>query len=119
MLSEARRPPKGLRSSGRKLWRAVVTDYDLDTHETEVLKQAARTADLLDDLQAVLDRDGPMADSSQGIRAHPAATEARQQRLVLARLIAALGLPAGLEDDGRDLPSQGGARGVYRLKAVP
>jgi hypothetical protein len=117
MGTEAPKPPKGLRSSGRKLWTSVVRDYDLDEHETSVLLQAARTADLLDDLQAVLDRDGVMADSSQGIRAHPAATEARQQRIVLARLVAALGLPAGLEDDGRNLPTQGGARGAYRPRS--
>jgi hypothetical protein len=93
------RPPDGLQTSGRRLWRSIMADYELEQHERELLRQACRTADLLDDLQAVLDRDGPMADSSQGIRAHPAATEARQQRIVLARLLAALQVPAGLEDE--------------------
>jgi hypothetical protein len=103
---------------GRRLWRAIVAGFDLDEHETELLRQACRTVDLLDAFQAVLDRDGPMADSSQGIRAHPAATEARQQRIVLARLLAALGMPAGVEEDGRNRPTQGKPRGVYGLRAV-
>jgi hypothetical protein len=74
-----------------------------------------RTADLLDRLQTVLDDEGPMATSSQGVRVHPAATELRQQRVTFARLLAALGVPSGAE--GEEKP-RGGARGVYELKAV-
>jgi hypothetical protein len=67
MSTETPKPPKGLRSSGRKLRRSVVRDFDLDEHEASVLLQAAKTADLLDDLQALFDRDGPMAE----IAGHP------------------------------------------------
>jgi hypothetical protein len=61
-------------------------------------------------LQAVLDTDGPISESSQGIRAHPAAVELRQQRIVLARLLAALNVQSGEQDE-----TARGARGVYSI----
>ena len=41
-------PPDGLKVSGRALWDAVLTDYELDEHEQTILREACRTADLLD-----------------------------------------------------------------------
>ena len=61
-------------------------------------------------LRALVDADGPMLDSSQGTRLHPAIGEIRAQQLTLARLLATLGVP-GLTDD--DLPASRGVRGVY------
>jgi hypothetical protein len=43
-------PPKGLDASGRRLWKSVVTDYDLDVHEQLLLVQACRCVDRLDRL---------------------------------------------------------------------
>src|ERR1700752_989592 len=91
--------PKGLRTSGRKLWNATVADFELSAHETGLLLQACRTADALDSLQAVLDAEGVMQESPQGRRAHSALQELRAQRITYARLIAALGLKTGVEDD--------------------
>ena len=110
------RPPNGLRTSGRTLWRAVVRDFELDEHEVVVLREACRTADSLDALQALLDEEGTMSSTSQGPRVHPALPELRQQRIALARLITALRIPAGVEDDGRTGPRA--LRGVYRLGGV-
>jgi hypothetical protein len=50
-----------------------------------LLVEAVRTVDLLDRLDTEVRRDGPTIDSPQGLRAHPAAVEARQQRIALAR----------------------------------
>ena len=110
------RPPNGLRLRGRALWRAVVREFELDEHETVVLREACRTADSLDALQALLDEEGPMSSTSQGPRVHPALPELRQQRIALARMIAVLRIPAGVEDDGRIGPRA--LRGVYRLGGV-
>jgi hypothetical protein len=41
-------------ASGRALWRAVLADYVLDEHETAILKEACRTADLCDRLEVLL-----------------------------------------------------------------
>jgi hypothetical protein len=109
------KPPSGLGRSGRRLWRAVAADYVLEQHETELLLQACRTADLLDRLQSVLDEEGPMSTSSQGVRVHPAAPELRQQRVTFARLLAALAVPSGAEDEASP---QGAPRGVYQLRSV-
>ncbi len=76
-----------------------------------------RTVDLLDRLDGLGRRDGPVIDNPQGQRAHPAAVEERQQRIALARLLAALRLPdgeAGDETRGRR-QRRVGARGVYGI----
>jgi len=110
--------PRGLRTPGKQLWASVVGDYDLDQHETALLVEACRTVDVLDQLDAAVRRDGPLVSSPQGQRAHPAAVEARQQRIALARLLAALRLPAGEDGDqqmGARPQRRVGARGVYGI----
>src|SRR4051795_10588840 len=99
MAQETLRPPTGLRRSGRALWRAVMRDYELDEHETTILREACRTADSLDALQALIDSEGLMASTSQGPRVHPALVEARQQRVTFARLLTALRIPTGETGD--------------------
>lgn len=114
MPQEAPKPPAGLRRSGRALWRAVLRDYELDEHEQTILRESCRTADSLDDLQALLEAEGLTSESSQGVRIHPALVELRQQRIAFARLLTALRIPAGEVNDGRG-QHRGGARGVYGL----
>lgn len=115
MAQNPPRPPTGLRKSGRALWRAVLEDFDLDEHERGMLTQAARIADLCDDLQRLLDAEGLMTTTSQGPRVHPAAVELRQQAIALARLLTAMRIPAG-ETEGRT--QRRGVRGVYGIAGV-
>ncbi|HEY2298431.1 MAG TPA: hypothetical protein VGH43_11930 [Jatrophihabitans sp.] len=93
--------PTGTKAGGRRLWRAVLSDYDLDEHELALLREAVRTVDLCDDLDTLVKREGVVIDSPQGRKAHPAAVEARQQRIALARLLAALRVPLGDQADTR------------------
>jgi hypothetical protein len=113
-------PPNGLKAAGKRLWRAVLAEYVLKEHEEVLLREACRTVDLQDELDAAVRRDGALVESPQGRRAHPAAVEARQQRIALARLTAALRLPAGDEDDAdtRRPQRRVGVRGTYRLPSV-
>lgn len=104
-------PPTGTKASGRRLWRSVVDGFELEEHELALLREAVRTVDLLDALAEIVADDGPMIDSPQGRRTHPAVIEARQLKIVLARLLAELRLPSN-EDDRRP-QRRGGARGVY------
>ncbi len=107
--------PTGTGPAGAKLWRAVLEEYDLEEHEVLLLREAVRTVDALDGLEKCVTEDGPLLSSSQGERAHPALVEARQQRIALARLLAALRLPAGEEEAGDRRPQRRmGVRGVYR-----
>ena len=108
--------PSELRESGCALWRAVLSVFVLDAHEMTILREACRTADLLDGLQQLLDDEGLMSESSQGARVHPAAVELRQQRVTFARLLTALRIPSG-EDDGRT-QVRGTPRGVYGIRGV-
>jgi hypothetical protein len=94
----------------------VVDEYDLERHEELLLIEACRTVDLLDRLAATVAADGHMVDA----KVHPAAVEMRQQRIALARLLAALRLPAGEDGDlqaGARRPQRRvGARGVYGIR---
>ena len=115
--------PTGTRAAGKRLWDAVLADYVLEQHELGLLREMVRTTDLLDELDAVIRRDGLIVAGPGGAdRVHPAAVEARQARIALARLSAALRLPAGEEGDtqkdARRPQRRVGARGVYRIKGV-
>ena len=108
MTETTPRPPKSMGPAGRRLWDSVLGRFELEEHELTLLRQAASTADLCDGLQAALDRDGPVLDG----RPNPVAVELRQQRLVLAKLIAAMRVPEGDADDVRR-PQRRPLRGVY------
>jgi hypothetical protein len=89
-------PPESLRDSGKTLWIDVQSRYELEYHEELLLLEMCRTADQLDVLTALVERDGVQTKTG---RIHPAAIEARQLRIAFARLAAALRLPAGDEAD--------------------
>jgi hypothetical protein len=98
--------PKGTGPGGRKLWNDLVGKYEFETHEMVLLQGAARTKDDLDALDAVVKKEGVTV----GARVHPALVEARQLRIALARLVAALRIPAD-EDDQAALPRLPAMRG--------
>ena len=107
------RAPKGTKAAGLRLWRAATAEYELDEHELALLREAVRTVDVLDDLQAEVEDGGVVVSSPQGEKASPALVEARQQRIALARLLAALRMPAGEEEEDGRPQRRVGVRGVY------
>jgi hypothetical protein len=119
-ISTVTAPPPGTKAAGRRLWDDLLADYELDEHELALLREAVRTVDLLDALARIVADEGPMVDTPAGPRVHPAAVEARQQRLTLARLLASLRLPAGEsgdEKEGTRRPQRrSGLRGVYGIR---
>lgn len=120
-MSESKtRTPAGLAASGRKLWRAVSGEYELDVHEELLLMEACRVADRLDRLAAEAADNPVTVINMKGDRvAHPSLTESRQQAIVLSRLIASLRLPSGDVDDELRRPQRRGAsRGSYGLRGV-
>jgi hypothetical protein len=107
------KPPEGAGPAGRRLWSAVLGEYELTEHEMTLLRQAVRSADLCDVLQAVVDEEGPLITTRLGeVRAHPAVVELRQQRITLARLVVALRVPLG-EQEEENRQQRRGMRGVY------
>ncbi|VEG42732.1 Uncharacterised protein [Mycolicibacterium flavescens] len=99
--------PAGLTGSGLSLWTSTVATFELDQHELALLCEACRTADSIDKLQAVVDRDGVLNTSPQGVRAHPALVELRQQRLAFTKLVAALAIPSDDIGAGSQRPRTG------------
>ena len=113
--------PRGLSKAGKALWRAVLEPYELDEHEVLLLKEACRVADRLDRLDAEAAAGTVTVTNHRGDQvAHPAMTEARQQAIVLTRILASLRLPSGDEDDGALSRPQrrGSARGAYGPRSV-
>lgn len=105
--------PRGTGQDGRRLWRAVLTEYELEEHELTLLRQAVHVADVCADLAAQVDRDGTVLAG----KAHPALVELRQQRILLARLIVALRVPLG-EDESTSRTQRRGVRGVYGIRGA-
>jgi hypothetical protein len=111
-------PPRGTGRNGGKLWRDILGKYELEEHEMALLREMVRTVDVLDKLATITSRQGVIAKGPHGSKPHPAVVEARQARIALARLTAALRLPAGDEGDpavGRRPQRRVGMRGVYAL----
>ena len=111
-------PPAGLRASGRRLWVAVLTELELDSHEELLLVNACRAADRLDLLDDIVNTAEPLIRNGKGeLIAHPALVEARQQSIVLSRLIASLRMPDN-RDDMKRPQRRGGARGAYLPRRI-
>ena len=90
--------PAGLGEHGAALWGSVLDDvptgWTLDRRELAILELAARQADDLALLEAVIERDGAMSvGSTKQAVVHPALLEARLARLAIGRLLGQLGLP--------------------------
>src|SRR6476659_6091373 len=99
MPSEVPAPPPGLGAAGRRLWSAVVDDFELAEHETVLLEQICHTIDAISALQQRLN-DADVLDERYNGRVHPALPELRAQRLALGRLLGALNIP-GLQAEGK------------------
>ncbi len=101
-------PPGGLTPEASRLWASVAGEFDLTEAELALLGEACRTLADLGALAAVVEAEGHVVDG----KPHAALVEARQLRLVLARLIASLRLP-----DADDVQPQ--RRGMVRVPYVP
>jgi len=97
-------PPRaapGLLRDGKRLWKAVVSAFELRPDELVLLEAACRLADEIAVLQLVLAEAPAMVEGSKGQeRLHPAFAELRGHRLALSRLLAMLGLAEADPDAG-------------------
>jgi hypothetical protein len=105
-LEPAKETEASLGPAGRRLWDAILGEFALEEHERGLLFESCRTADTITALQAVIDKLGVDC-------AHRELAEIRQQRLAYARLLTALRLPSGLDDEPQKRPQRRGIRGVY------
>lgn len=111
--------PRGLRSGGRSLWKAIDEDHDLDAPQLVQLEEACRAKDRLDQLDEVLRGDSDtwmrlvMDIQSNGdvyeLRMTQALTQANATANLMKQLLAALRLPD--EQTGKK-PQRRGPRGA-------
>ncbi|MGW8815510.1 hypothetical protein [Gordonia terrae] len=93
--------PKGFGSAGRKLWRTVLDEYELDyePHKIEILAHACRVSDTIAALERATAREPLTVRGSAGqLVIHPLISEVRAQRSLLAQLLARLNFTAPEED---------------------
>lgn len=82
----------------------------LDPDDLIVLDQAARVADIVAVLDAIIEQDGAVITTTAGtVKTNPALAESRAQRLILARLMADIDRRLGVAAQG----GSNGLRGVY------
>ncbi|MFD6914055.1 hypothetical protein [Streptomyces virginiae] len=94
--------PEGLAAAGRSLWDRITEDYELSVDELALLGQACRTLDELEAISAALAAGPVVVNGSTGQpKASALFAEARAHRLVLAKLLDQLALPAEGEEVGR------------------
>src|SRR5262245_6345281 len=85
--------PAGLSPEARRLWRRVVTRWELHQGELFVLSQACECLDALRRSEAIVAKEGQTFMDARGLpKAHPAALLARDLRSQLAKLVKQLKL---------------------------
>jgi hypothetical protein len=87
------RSPAGLQSDGKRLWRQITAEFDLenDPHKRHILAQACRVVDVIAELDdAGAEAPLTVKGSMQQPVISPFISEARAQRALLAQLLARL-----------------------------
>ncbi len=100
--------PRGLGPAGKSLWKAMTAAFSFEPAEVLLLEQAARTADVVAELETALDGAPVLVlGSRKQVIVNPGFQELRLQRLALQRLLNGFGQP---EDEDALTPSQRGRR---------
>lgn len=95
-MGDDRRPrkPSGLGRRGGKFWGDIAENYDLSGSELEILTETCRILDRLELLNGDIADRGVTVAGSQGQEVlNPSLQEARQQEVILHRLLVALAIP--------------------------
>lgn len=112
----APKPPDDLDERGAAFWREVTGAYALRADELELLAEAARCLDRLDELREAVEADGLTVTGRRGdVALHPAAKEERQVRLLLRLLLSQLGL-TDLDTGETDATKRGRAAAEARWR---
>lgn len=109
-------PPRGLKTRGRKFWREVNAELEMEVQELEMLAEVCRTLDHLAALDLSIRKTGAVDAKGNPVKA---LAEVRAQQLALARLFATLRLPDSLAAPDSRPQRRGSARGVYALPSPP
>ena len=109
------RAPAGLAARGKRFWKTIIAEFELSDSERELLEECCRTLDQIDQLEGSIASLGAMVRGSTGqLVLNPAIAEARGQRALLHKLLAALALP---DEDGQTVPAAVSQRGKAAAQA--
>ncbi|BDY27533.1 hypothetical protein [Mycolicibacterium mageritense] len=95
------RAPAGLGKAGRKLWREITSEFDIerDPDRRELLFQAAKTADQIAELDEAAAEAPLIVKGSTGQPViSPFISEGRMQRGLLAQLMARMNFEVGSDE---------------------
>lgn len=121
--------PSGLKSRGKRLWKQITEEHELDPTQVVILEECCRCADRLDELDSIIQGKGvlelmkfrvPDAVSGDGVvqvnvSFDSALGEARQQQNVFKQLLVSLRLA---DPATGKRPQQRGSRGAYTATAA-
>jgi len=105
----ATEPPSTLGEAGAKLWRSVMSQYDIrDAGGLAILEGACVSRDRSTEFAAILAREGLMIRTKSGtIREHPLIRHEREERALECRLLQRLGLDVEAVRSSAGRPSLG------------
>jgi hypothetical protein len=109
-VTASKPPPDVTSDAALTLWSEVVETFELMPHEVPLLRQVVRIVDRLELLATDLAERGAL--DADG-KPRPCLVEARQQEVILGRLLTTLRLPEDWTDEGSRPQQRGGARGPY------
>jgi phage terminase small subunit len=93
MKSKIPKPPSELGPDGRKFFRKIVLEYELDSHHVELLTQGCKCLDRIASARKMLDAEGVVIRDRFGCpRPHPAVAVELQNKTIFSRLLRELGL---------------------------
>lgn len=112
-------PPKGLKTHGRGLWKAVTSDYSFRPDELSVLADVCRMSDMVALMEAALEEEPTLlVRGSQGqLVINPLVSEMRQYRSARSALLRQLKLP-DLDETGSSADGDAGARSSIARNAA-
>jgi hypothetical protein len=114
------RVPKGLGVEGKRLWKAITSEFECEEQELIALEQCCRALDLAARLAAELDAEKSLTvTGSRGqTRPHPLIASTQSAWLTFGRLYASLRLPESTNANVRLPQVRGSNRGFYGPRGV-
>lgn len=118
--SSTPRPPASAGTAGKRLWRAVLGEYELSGADLELLRHAVLMADELAQLEELVRVSGPLIRDRDGQPCpNPASQQHRLLALALGRVLAGIRVVGDVDqEEGARPQRRAGFRGPYALKAV-
>jgi P27 family predicted phage terminase small subunit len=97
------RVPRGLKAAGKKFWKKVLSEYELqDSHDLERLAMACKCLDDLVEIEERVETDGRFVKNRYGTPVeHPGCKMIRDNRMLFIKIIRETGLDLTTVTDAR------------------